>query len=96
MKFYLSSAKDLEPYDDLESNKLMQKYLQKIEEEAGVKVTVEKASELYQHVVVDIPSIKVLAQLMKAIGSDLVIKQKFFIDGDDKYPTICIYDDYIE
>ena len=76
----------------------MQKYLQEIKKEASVEVTFEKATTFgdYRHIVVDIPSMKALAQIMKAIGSDLVIKQKFFIDGDDKYPTICIYDDYIE
>lgn len=95
MKFYLSSAKDLEPYDDLKNNKLMQKYVQEIKKEAGVEVTFEKASELYQHVVVDIPSMKALAQIMKAIDTDLVIEQKFLLENS-KYPVICIYDDYIE
>lgn len=31
MKFYLESARDLEPYDDLKTNRLMRKYWQKIE-----------------------------------------------------------------
>ena len=94
MKFYLSSAQDSEPYDDLKNNELMKKYVRKIREETGVKFTVEKASELYQHIVVDIPSIKVLAQIMKVVDTNLVIKQQ--IDKDDKYLKICIYDDYIE
>ena len=96
MKFYLSSAQDWEPYDDLDTNKLMQKYLQKIEKEAGVEVTFEKdiTFEDCQHIVVDIPSMKALTQIMKAIGKDLVIEQP--IDEGDKYPKICIYDDYIE
>lgn len=98
MKFYLSSAKDWEPYDDLKNNNLMQKYLQKIEKEAGVKVTFEKdiTFEGNQHIVIDIPTMKALAQIMKAIGDNLVIEQPTFFDQDDKYPTICIYDDYIE
>ena len=94
MKFYLSSAKDLEPYDDLKRNKLMQKYVREIEEGTGVKATVEKASECYQHIVIDIPSMKVLMQIMKETDNDLIIEQKLF--GDGKYPTMCIYDDYIE
>ena len=74
----------------------MQKYLQEIKKEAGVKATFEKDTtfEDYQHIVVDIPGIKALAQIMKAIGYDLVIEQPF--DEDDKYPIIRIYDDYIE
>lgn len=97
MKFYLSSAEDCEPYSDLKSNNLMQKYLQEIEKETDVKVTFEKdiTRKGDQHIVVDIPSMKALAQIMKAIGYDLVIEQEF-IDEDDKYPIICIYDDYIE
>ena len=96
IKFYLSSAKDREPYIDLKRNKLMQKYLQEIKKEADVKVTFEKdiTFEGYQHIVVDIPSMKALAQIMKVIGKDLVIEQP--IDEGDKYPKICIYDDYIE
>lgn len=95
MKFYLSSARDCESYDDF--NKLMQKYLQEIKKEAGVEVTFEKDTkcEGNQHIVVDIPSMKALVQIMKAIGYDLVIEQEF-IDEDDKYPIICIYDDYLE
>lgn len=97
MKFYLSSAKDREPYDDLKRNKLMQRYLQEIKKEASVEVTFEKATTFgcYQHIVVDIPSMKALVQIMKATCSDLVIKHPF-VDEGDKYPTICIYDDYIE
>ena len=96
MKFYLESAKDLEPYDDLKTNRLMQNYLQKIEKETDAKVTFEDAHlKGYQHIVVDIPSMKSLAQIMKAIGYDLVINQRFVGEGD-KYPTICVYDDYIE
>lgn len=94
MKFYLSSIKDREPYDDLKRNKLMQRYLREIKKEAGVKVTFEKATtfEGYQHIVVDMLSMKALTQIMKATCSDLIID----IAEDDKYPTICIYDDYIE
>ena len=97
MKFYLSSAQDCEPYDDLKNNNLMQKYLQEIEKEADVEVTFEKATTFKgdQHIVIDIPSMKALTQIMKATCSNLVIYQQF-IDEDDKYPTICIYDDYIE
>lgn len=96
MKVYLESAKDLEPYDDPEANRLMQNYWQKIEKETDAKVAFEDARpEGYQHIVVDIPSMKSLAQIMKAIGYDLVIKQRFVGEGD-KYPTICVYDDYIE
>lgn len=97
MKFYLSSAKDREPYDDLKRNKLMQRYLQEIKKEASVEVTFEKATTFgcYQHIVVDIPSMKALAQIMKAIDTDLVIEQKFLLENS-KYPVICIYDDYIE
>lgn len=98
MKFYLSSAQDCEPYDDLKNNKLMQEYLREIKKGAGVKVTFEKDTttyEGYQHIVVDIPSMKALAQIMKAIDEDLVIEQEF-IDEDNKYPIICIYDDYLE
>lgn len=97
MKFYLESAKDLEPYDDLKANRLMQNYWQKIEKETDAKVTFSEATYLkgYQHIVVDIPSMKSLAQIMKAIGYDLVIKQRFVGEGD-KYPTIRVYDDYIE
>ena len=96
MKFYLESAKNLEPYDDLEANRLMQNHLQKIEKETDAKVTFEDARpEGYQHIVVDIPSMKVLTQIMKAIGYDLVIEQRSVGEGD-KYPTICVYDDYIE
>lgn len=91
MKFYLESARDLEPYDDPEANRLMQNYWQKIEKETDAKVTFEDAHlKGYQHIVVDIPSMKALVQIMKAIGYDLVIEQR------DKYPTICVYDDYIE
>lgn len=97
MKFYLESAKDLEPYDDPEANRLMQNYWQKIEKETDAKVAFSEDTHLkgYQHIVVDIPSMKSLAQIMKAIGYDLVIKQRFVGEGD-KYPTICVYDDYIE
>ena len=97
MKFYLNSVKDRELYDDLERNKLMQRYLREIKKEVGVEVTFEKAFKVggYRHIVVDIPSMKALAQIMKAIGYDLVIEQQS-IDEDDKYPIICIYDDYIE
>lgn len=95
MKFYLNSAKDFEPYDDLKTNRLMQNYWQKIEKETDAKVTFEDARPKgYQHIIVDIPSMKALAQIMKAIDNDLVIEQEF--DEADKYPTICIYDDYIE
>lgn len=96
MKFYLESARDLEPYDDLEANRLMQNYWQKIEKETDTKVTFEDAHpEGYQHITVDIPSMKVLTQIMKAIGYDLVIEQRSVGEGD-KYPTICVYDDYID
>ncbi|CDI43263.1 hypothetical protein [Lactobacillus helveticus] len=96
MKFYLSSAQHWESYNDLKNNKLMQKYLQEIKKEAGVEVTFEKDTkyEGNQHIVVDIPSMKALVQIMKATGYDLVIEQEF--DEDNKYPIICIYDDYIE
>ena len=98
MKFYLSSAQDWEPYNDLDTNKLMQGYWQAIERETGVKATFEKDTTLEdcQHIVVDIPSIQALTQIMKAIGKDLVIEQPTFFDQDDKYLKICIYDDYIE
>ncbi|MCT0164414.1 hypothetical protein EFM11_02440 [Lactobacillus helveticus] len=94
MKFYLSSAREWEPYDDLNNNKLMQKYLREIEKEAGVEVTFEKDTtfEGDQHIVVDISSMKALAQIMKAIGKDLIID----IFEYEEYPTLCIYDDYIE
>ena len=96
MKFYLSSAQDWEPYNDLDTNKLMHGYWQAIERETGVKATFEKDTTFdnCQHIVVDIPSMKALAQIMKAIGKDLVIEQP--IDEGNKYPKICIYDDYIE
>lgn len=95
MKFYLESA-SWEPYDDLKTNRLMRNYWQKIEKETDAKVALEDARlEGYQHIVVDIPSMKSLAQIMKAIGYDLVIEQRS-VDEGDKYPTICIYDDYIE
>ena len=90
MKFYLSSAKNW-GYADLKNNELIQNYVREIEKEAGTEVTI---AEDYQYIVIDIPSIKVLAQLMKVIGKDLVIEQQS--DKDDQYPTICIYDDYIE
>ena len=92
IKFYLSSAKDREPYIDLKRNKLMQKYLREIKE-AGFTVTFEKDTtyEGYQHIVVDMLSMKALTQIMKATCSDLIID----IAEDDKYPTICIYDDCI-
>ena len=97
MKFYLSSAQECEPYNDLKNNSLMQKYLQEIKKEADVEVTFEKDTkyEGNQHIVIDIPSMKALAQIMKAIDTDLVIEQEF-IDEDEKYPILCIYDDYIE
>lgn len=97
MRFYLSSAQDFEPYDDLKNNRLMQKYLQEIEKVADVEVTFEKDTTLKndQHIVVDIPSMEALAQIMKAIDIDLIIEQKFVFE-DQKYPTLCIYDDYIE
>ena len=96
MKFYLENASDWEPYDDLKTNRLMQDYCQKIEKETDAKVTFEDARpEGYQHITVDIPSMKVLTQIMKAIGYDLVVEQRS-VDEGDKYPTICIYDDYIE
>ena len=96
MKFYLSSAQDTEPYDDLKRNKLMQEYLREIEKETDAKVTFEKDTKFKddQHIVVDIPSMKSLAQIMKAIDNDLVIELPF--DESEKYPTLCIYDDYIE
>lgn len=96
MKFYLSSAQDWEPYDDLDTNKLMQGYWQAIEKETGVKVAFEKDTTFKdcQHIVIDIPSMKALVQIMKAIGKNLVIKHPF-VEGD-KYPKLCIYDDYIE
>ena len=97
MRFYLESAEDLEPYDDLKTNRLMQNYLQKIEKETDAKVAFSEDTHLkgYQHIVVDIPSMKVLTQIIKAIGYDLVIEQRS-VDEGDKYPTICVYDDYIE
>ena len=93
MKFYLSSVKDREPYNDLKRNKLMQRYLREIKKEAGVKVTFEKDTtyEGYQHIVVDMLNMKALTQIMKATCSDLIIEE-YFIDEDDKYLTICIYD----
>lgn len=95
MKFYLESARDVEPYDDLKTNRLMRNYWQKIEKETDAKVTFEDAHlKGYQHITVDIPSMKALAQIMKAIGKDLVIEQRF--GKVDKYLTICIYDDSIE
>ena len=95
MKFYLESAEDLEPYDDLKTNRLMRNYWQKIEKETDAKVTFEDTRpEGYQHITVDIPSMKALVQIMKAIDKDLVIEQQF--NKVDKYPTICVYDDYIE
>ena len=95
MKFYLNSAKDFEPYDDLKTNRLMQNYWQKIEKETDAKVTFEDAHlKGYQHIIVDIPSMKVLVQIMKAIGKDLVLEQRF--GKADKYLTICIYDGSIE
>lgn len=94
MKFYLESARDVEPYDDLKTNRLMRNYWQKIEKETDAKVTFEDTrSEGYQHITVDIPSMKSLAQIMKVIGYDLVIEQR---DKGDKHLTICVYDDYIE
>ena len=96
MKFYLESAEDLEPYDDLKTNRLMRNYWQKIERETDAKVTFEDAHlKGYQHIIVDIPSMKVLVQIIKAIGKDLVIEQQF-VGKDDKSPTICIYDASIE
>lgn len=96
MKFYLESAEDLEPYDDLKTNRLMRNYWQKIEKETDAKVTFEDARlKGYQHIIVDIPSMKALVQIMKAIGKDLVIEQQFVYIGD-KYLTICIYDGSIE
>lgn len=73
MKFYLSSATDWEPYIDLRRNKLMQKYLQEIEKETDAKVTFENDITFkgYQHIVVDIPSMKVLVQIIGATGYDL-------------------------
>ena len=90
MKFYLNSVKNW-GYADLKNNELIQNYLREIEKEAGAKVTI---AEDYQYIIVDIPSMKALAQIMKAVGKDLVIEQQS--DKDDKYPTICIYDDYTE
>ena len=90
MKFYLSSVKNW-GYADLKNNELIQNYVREIEKEAGAEVTI---AEDYQYIIVDIPSMKALAQIMKAVGKDLVIEQQS--DKDDKYPTICIYDDYIE
>ena len=90
MKFYLSSVKNW-GYADLKHNELIQNYVREIEKEAGAKVTI---AEDYQYIIVDIPSMKALAQIMKAVGKDLVIEQQS--DKDDKYPTICIYDDYTE
>lgn len=97
MKFYLESTKNLEPYDDLKTNRLMRNHLQKIEKETDAKVTFEDAHLLkgYQYIVVDIPSMKALVQIMKAIGKELVIEQRF-VDKGDKYPTICICDGCIE
>ena len=98
MKFYLSSAKDREPYDDLKRNKLMQRYLRGLKE-AGFKVTFEKDTtyEGYQHIVVDMLSRKALAQIKKAIGIDEVyIHEREFVDEDHKYPKIFIWDNYIE
>ena len=97
MKFYLSSAQEVEPYYDLKNNKLMQKYLQEIEKETDVEVAFEKdiALDGDQHIVVDIPSMKALMQIIKATGNDLVIEQQF-LDEDSKYPIIWIYDDYLE
>ena len=96
MKFYLESTKNLKPYYDLKTNLLMRNHWQKIEKETDAKVTFEDAHLLkgYQYIVVDIPSMKALVQIMKAIGKDLVIEQRF--DKDDKYLTICIYDSSIE
>lgn len=95
MKFYLSSARDWEPYDNLKDNRLMQNYLKKIKE-VGVEVTFEKDTvyEDCQHIIIDIPSMKALAQIMETIGDDLVIQQKY--DKNDKYAKIKIYDDYME
>ena len=103
MKFYLESTKDLGPYDDLKTNRLMRNHLQKIEKETDAKVTFEDAHlpfedahlKGYQHIIVDIPSMKALAQIMEAIGKDLVIEQRFAAFAD-KYPTICICDGCIE
>ena len=105
MKFYLSSVKDYEPYADLGTDKLMQGYCQMIERKTNAKVTFEKSllkditsdgdrHISVQHIVVDIPSIKALVQIMKASDYDLVITHPF--DKDEKYPILCIYDDYIE
>lgn len=105
MKFYLSSAQDAEPYDDLNTHKLMKGYCQKIERETDAKVTFEKflrkdimsdgnQHTIVQYIVVDIPSIQALVQIMKAIDNGLAIELPF--DESEKYPTICIYDDYIE
>ncbi len=90
MKFYLNSAKNW-GYADLKNNELIQNYVREIEKEAGAEVTI---AEGYQYIVIDIPSIQALTQIMKAIGKDLVIEQ--IEQKEDKYSTICIYDDYIE
>ena len=90
MKFYLNSFKNWE-YADLKNNELIQNYVREIEKEAGAEVTI---AEGYQYIVIDIPSMKALVQIMKAIGKDLVIEQ--IEQKEDKYPTICVYDDYIE
>ena len=97
MKFYLSSAQEVEPYYDLKNNKLMQKYLREIKKETDVEVAFEKdiALDGDQHIIVDIPSMKALMQIIKTVGCDLVIEQQF-LNEDSKYPIICIYDDYIE
>lgn len=105
MNFYLSSVKAGELYDDLNTNKLMKGYCQTIERGTDAKVTFEKSlikditsdgdrHIIVQHIVVDIPNIQALMQIMKAIDNDLVIELPF--DEGKKYPTICIYDDYIE
>ena len=88
MKFYLSSVKNW-GYADLKHNELIQNYVREIEKEAGAEVTI---AEGYQYIVIDIPSMKALVQIMEATCSDLIID----IDEGDKYPTICIYDDYIK
>ena len=90
MKFYLSSVKNW-GYADLKNNELIQNYVREIEKEAGAEVTI---AEDYQYIVIDIPSMKALVQIMKAIGKDLVIER--IEQKEDKYPTICIYDDYTE
>lgn len=96
MKFYLSSAKDREPYIDLKRNKLMQKYLREIKE-AGFTVTFEKDTyyEGYQHIVIDILDKEALVQLRKTVGM-IVVHERSFNDEDYKYPKICIYDNYME